>query len=133
MIVPRRELYTGGTRVLLYTPCYFTIPKPKVNMKFLINTIAFLLIISLNPFTLSAQSDSPGAYYTASTSPLQTQKRETWQYMKAAMRDKSARKMDKKRLALISAIGDTKTQIRTVENYKADASLRNGIIINVTS
>jgi len=103
------------------------IPKPNSNMKFLINTIAFLLILSLNSTSLSAQ-DSPGAYYTASTAPLETQKRETWQYMKAAMRDKNARKMDKKRQALISAIGDTKTQVRTVGNYKGDASLKDALL-----
>jgi hypothetical protein len=113
-----------GTGVIL--------PKPNIIMKFLLNTIALLLIISLNPITLSAQ-EGPGPYFTASTAPLETQKRETWQYMKAAMRDKSASKMDKKRQALISAIGDTKTQIRTVGNYKGDSSLKDALLTYLTT
>lgn len=115
-----------GTGVILQ------LPKPNIIMKFLINTVVLLFIFTFNTTHLSAQ-DSPGAYYTASTSPLNSQKRETWQYMKAAMRDKNARKLDKKRQALISAIGDTKTQIRTVGNYKSDSSLKDALLTYLTT
>jgi len=48
--------------------------------------------------------------------------------MKAAMRNKNAGKMDKKRQALLIAINDTKTQVRTVGNYKADSSLKDALL-----
>ncbi len=104
----------------------YNIPKKNI-MK--VKSILFFVFFScgLMPINIQAQ-ESPVEYMDMLINPVEAQKRETWQYMKASMRGKSMRKQEKKRKALIKALEASAKEVTLVKAYKGDDSFKEAVL-----
>ncbi|MEM7656859.1 MAG: hypothetical protein AAF399_12075 [Bacteroidota bacterium] len=74
-----------------------------------------------------AQSSPALTYLESVMSPLGEHKQETWKYLRAVTRGKGARKVEKKRQALIQAIRDSKRTVARQGGFQGDLSLKKSV------
>lgn len=92
--------------------------------------ISLLLLVTFFTTALQAQSTNTAVEYLESISlPLNENQKETWQYLRAVTRGKSARTVEKKRSNLIEAIRNSRTAATRKKPFASDASLKNAVII----
>ncbi len=94
-----------------------------------VKSILFFVLFSCGLILNDMQAqESPVEYMDMLINPVEAQKRETWQYMKASMRGKSARKQDKKRKALIEALENSAKEAKLVKAYEGDSSFKEAVL-----
>lgn len=103
----------------------------RIPLSLLMLTIVFST--SFQSVKAQAPSDA-GTYMNEVLQPFEELKSESWAYLKAATRGKSARKVESKRKKLIEELRDQKYQVNRVKAYQGDASLRDAVVdyLNLT-
>lgn len=92
-------------------------------------TLALFILLSCSFSPLQAQTSSPAVEYLESVSlPLNEHQKETWQYLRAVTRGKSARTVEKRRTNLINAIRSSKVDASRKKPFASDASLKNAVL-----
>jgi len=76
-----------------------------------------------------AQTSSEAASYMGEISePFGKMKNETWAYLKAVTRGKSARKIDSKRQALLTELNNSKSSLSKKSGFQGDNSLKLAVV-----
>ena len=96
------------------------------SRKFIFLIIAISIISTTGAFSQTDQGALK--HMDEVTVSFNTIKKETWNYLKAVTRDKSARKVDKERQELINEIKSAKTSTEKIGVYNSDESLKNAVI-----
>ena len=87
--------------------------------------LVFLLIaLASGPFDVLAQDSEAIAYLKKLSEPVNGLKNETWQYLKAVTRGKSARKVENKRQKLLNELKATKLEVKGAGGFQSDHALR---------
>lgn len=90
--------------------------------------IVIIGIILINGFAIFAQG-SAVEHMSAIQEILEKSKGETFSYLKAITKDRSARKIESKRQNLVAQIKEELGQIRTLKSYNGDNSLKEASIV----
>ena len=67
-------------------------------------------------------------YLERVSTPLGEQKKETWQYLKAITHDKGARKVEKKRIKLLNALRESRSNVSRMGAFGSDKSLQKAVL-----
>ena len=87
-----------------------------------------MFLLGAISMSLSAQSSPALTYLEGVMTPLGEHKQETWKYLRAVTRGKGARKVEKKRQALIQAIRDAKRTVARQGGFQGDLSLKKSVV-----
>lgn len=88
----------------------------------------FLLCVSIVSNTKSLAQSGAGDYMQGINESYSDIEKDTWNYIKVALRGKSANKVDKKREQLLSTIEATSRKIRKMKTFNGDASYRDAAV-----
>lgn len=72
----------------------------------------------------ASYGQSPVEYMNSVLEPISELKKETWNYMKTITKGKGARKVEGKRLELITGLKNAKRQVAKISDFKGDDNLR---------
>lgn len=91
--------------------------------------ISFFVLTALCAASVQAQTvEGSVAYFEEITSKTEGIKKESFQYLKAVIQGKSARKVDKRRRDLIEAIAEARAGVRFTGPFKYDQSLKEAMM-----
>ncbi|QNR23455.1 LIC11966 family surface protein [Croceimicrobium hydrocarbonivorans] len=91
-------------------------------------TLAICLLL-LGAFSMQAQSAGEAAAYMGQIGEsIEEMKGETWSYLKAATRGRSARTLERKRQSIIEELKNVKSEIRKIGAFKGDRSYQQEVI-----
>jgi len=89
---------------------------------------SLLTLLLMSSVLLKSQTTSPALAYMEEMSFLSSElKDETWQYLKAVTKGKSARKVEKKRIELINKVGAKKREISAKRKFTEDGSYKKAV------
>lgn len=91
-------------------------------------TIALSLLLSFGSTLFAQTTQEALEYMDAISEHVDEMKGETWSYLKAATRGRSARTMERKRQAVIEELGDVIREIDRLGPLKRDNSLRTEVL-----
>lgn len=92
-------------------------------------SLILVAVFSMSLFSVSAQSTADAVTYMNEVlQPFEELKKESWNYLKAVTRGKSARKVENKREKLIEELRDQKYQVNRVKAYQGDNSLKEAVV-----
>lgn len=75
-------------------------------------------------FAFTSYSQSSVEYMNSILEPIAELKTETWKYMKAITKGKGARKVENKRLELITGLKNAKRQVAKISDFEGDDAFR---------
>lgn len=91
-------------------------------------SIVLLFMVLISSSFLKAQTASPALLYMQEMSTISMElKDETWQYLKAVTKGKGARKVEKKRMALIKEVSIRKSEVSAKKSFTEDGAYKNAV------
>ena len=90
--------------------------------------LLFVFFLGILPISKVQAQDDPVAYMQGIMQPIESLKKETWQYMKSISRGKSMRTIEKRRSELIAANRDARGKIRGKGSYQGNLDFKKSAV-----
>lgn len=96
-------------------------------MKIIVTLLGLCMLFVSYPEVQAQNTNEALAYLDKVAGPLGDQKKETWQYLKAVTRGRSARKVEKRRTQLLAAMKESRGTVSRTGAFEGDLTLKNAV------